>query len=158
MISKATTLQQFFEELPDDRRVALQAVRETVLRNLPAGYEERMQDGGILYFVPHSVYPNGYHCDPKQPVPFVGIASQKNHMAVYMICLYVDAAASAEFVREYTASGKKLDMGKCCVRFKKLADLPLEVIGAAVARATVAEFLAHYEAGIPPSARKRLRK
>ncbi|MSQ83922.1 MAG: hypothetical protein EXR77_13745 [Myxococcales bacterium] len=82
MISKATTLQQFFEELPDDRRVALQAVRETVLRNLPAGYEERMQDGGILYFVPHSLYPHGYHCDPKQPVPFVGIASQKNHMAV----------------------------------------------------------------------------
>jgi len=145
MQSKAKTVKEYLAELPPERRAAIGAVREVILKNLPKGCEEVMQYGMIGYVVPHSVYPPGYHCDPKQPLPFIGLASQKNHMAVYMMCIYTDKETENWFVKAYKASGKKLDKGKSCIRFKKLDDLALDVIGQAVGRKSVKEHIALYE-------------
>ncbi len=103
MQSKAKTVDQYLAELPDDRREALQAIRAVVLKNLPKGYEEGMQYGMIGYFVPHSVYPAGYHCDPRQPLPFAGLASQKNHISIYLMCIYGDQQHSAWFREAWAA-------------------------------------------------------
>lgn len=148
MTSKAATVEEYLAELPDDRREAISAVRCEILKNLPKGYEEGMQYGMIGYYVPHSIYPDGYHCDPKQPLPFAGLASQKNHMAVYLGCVYGSKDEEKWFVEEYKKTGKKLDMGKSCIRFKKLENLPVELIGKAVKRAPVKKFVAEYEATI----------
>jgi len=153
MQSKAKTVKQYLAELPDDRREALQAVRTVILKNLPKGYKEGMQYGMIGYFVPHSVYPPGYHCDPKQPLPLAGLASQKNHMAIYLMCVYGDPEHAAWFRAAWAKTGKKLDMGKSCVRFRKIEDVPLKVIGEAIKRVPVKKFIEHYES-IVKSARK----
>ncbi|MBX3119229.1 MAG: DUF1801 domain-containing protein [Fimbriimonadaceae bacterium] len=145
MTSKAATVEQYLAELPADRLEAISTVREMIRKHLPEGYEEGMQYGMIGYFVPHSIYPKGYHCDPEQPLPFASIASQKNHMAVYLFCIYCDEESTSRFVKEYKATGKKLDMGKSCVRFKKLDDLALDVVGRAISRMPVADFIAQYE-------------
>ena len=108
----------------------MRAVRDVILANLPKGYEECMNYGMIGYVVPHSFYPAGYHCDPKQPLMYASLASQKNHMAIYMMCVYGDPATRQWFEEAYSATGKKLDMGKSCIRFKKLDDVALDVIGA----------------------------
>lgn len=154
MQSKATTVDEYLAELPEDRRAAISAVREEILRNLPEGYTELMQYGMIGYAVPHSVYPKGYHCDPKQPLPFVSLASQKNHMAVYMMCVYGSPELKAQFEEEYAKSGKKFDMGKSCIRFKKLEDLALDVIGRTIARVPAETFIANYEAATAAAKRK----
>jgi hypothetical protein len=148
MQSKATTVEQYLAELPADRREALQAVRETILKHLPKGYEEGMQYGMIGYYVPHSVYPPGYHCDPKQPLPFAGLASQKNYMSIYLMCIYGDGEHAAWFQEAWAKTGKKLDMGKSCIRFKKLDDVPLKVIGQAIKRVPVKKYVEHYESVI----------
>ena len=148
MTSKAATVEEYLAELPEDRREAISAVRNVIMKNLPKGYEEGMQYGMIGYYVPHSIYPPGYHCDPKQPLPFAHIASQKNHMAVYLMCIYGDKDEEKGFVEEYKKTGKRLDMGKSCVRFRKLENLPLELIGKAVKRTPVKKFIAGYEAAI----------
>jgi hypothetical protein len=145
MQSKSKTVKEYLAELPAERRSAIQTVREVILKNLPKGYEEVMQYGMIGYVVPHSVYPPGYHCDPKQPLPFACLASQKNHMAIYFMNIYGHKETEAWFRQAYKASGKKLDMGKSCVRFKKLEDLPLEVIGQAVAKTPVKNYIEYYE-------------
>ena len=145
MISKARTVDEYLDELAADRRAAIQAVRQVILKNLGEGYEEGMQYGMIGYYVPHGIYPAGYHCDPKQPLPFASLASQKNHMAVYLMCLYGGADQEAWFRQEWAKTGKKLDMGKSCIRFKKLEDLPLELIGKSIARVPVKTFIARYE-------------
>src|SRR5690606_3453629 len=119
-----------------------------ILKNLDKGYEEGMGYGMMGYYVPHSIYPAGYHCDPKQPLPFAGMASQKNHMSLYLMCVYGDEDAHKQFRDEWAKTGKKLDMGKACVRFKKIEDLPLDVIGRAIKRVTVKKCIAHYEAAI----------
>lgn len=152
MQSSATTVEEYLAELPQDRRAALEAVRSVILANLDPRLEEGMQYGHIGYFAPHSLYPAGYHCDPKQPLPFAALASQKNHMAVYLFGVYGEGG---EWFREkWATTGKKLDMGASCVRFKKLADLPLDLIGEAIARYPFEEFVARYEASIPKSKRK----
>lgn len=148
MQSKAKTVKQYLAELPADRREALQAVRAAILKNLPKGYEEGMQYGMIGYFVPHSLYPPGYHCDPKQPLPFAGMASQKNHMSLYLMCVYSDPGHQAWFRKAWAATGKKLDMGKACVRFKRIDDVPLKVIGDAIKRVPATKFIEHYESVI----------
>lgn len=148
MRSNSLTVEQYLAGLPPERRAALQAVRETILANLDADYEEGMQYGMIGYYVPHSVYPPGYHCDPKQPVPFACLASQKNHMTVSLMCLYGSPRHEAWFRQEWAKTGKKLDMGKACIRFKKIEDLPLDVIGKAVARVPLKEFIGYYETAI----------
>jgi hypothetical protein len=151
MTSKAQTVDAYLAELPEDRRSALQAVRDVIRRNLDAGYEEGIQYGMIGYYVPHRIYPPGYHCDPRQPLPFAGLASQKNHMSIYMMCLYGDPKQEEWFRAEWARSGKKLDKGKSCIRFKRLDDLALEVIGRAVARVPAAKYVEHYESAIKPA-------
>jgi|CXWL01.1.fsa_nt_gi hypothetical protein len=155
MTSKALTAEKYLDELSEDRRQAISAVRDIVLKNLPAGIEEGMQYGMIGYYVPHSIFPAGYHCDPKQPLPFVSLASQKNHMALYMCHIYMDSNLADWFVGTYKASGKKLDMGKGCVRFKKLEDLPLDLVAEALRKWTVAEFVAKYQAVLAAPRPKR---
>ena len=151
MQSKATTVQQYLRELSPDRRAAIQAVRETILQALPKGYEEGMQYGMIGYYVPHSLYPDGYHCDPKQPLPFAHLASQKNYMSIYLFCNYSDAEQRQWFEQAWTDAGKKLDAGKSCVRFKTLDDVPLKVVGQAIARYPVNKFIKIYESAIKTS-------
>ena len=158
MQSKAKTVNQYLAELPADRREVMKAVRAVVLKNLPKGYVESMQYGAIGYFVPHSIYPPGYHCDPTQPLPFAGLASQKNHMAIYLMCIYSDAGHDAWFREAWAKTGKKLDMGKSCVRFKKLDDVALNVIGQAIRRVPVKKFIAFYESAIPASRRSAATK
>lgn len=155
MKSDATTVEAYLAGLPEDRRDALQAVRAVILENLPRGFEEGMQYGMIGYFVPHAVYPAGYHADPKQPLPFASLASQKNHMAIYMMCIYSDPGHEARFRAAWKKTGKKLDMGKSCVRFKKIDDVPLDVIGDAIRQVPVKKFIANYESAIPAHKRSR---
>ena len=149
MQSKATNVDEYVASLPEDRREAISALRKVILKNLPKGYEEGMQWGMPSYFVPLSAYPAGYHCQPDQPLPFVGLASQKNHMAFYGFCIYMDEALKNRFVEDWKKTGKKLDMGKSCVRFKKLEDLPIDLIGSAIARTPVAGYIGIYETSSP---------
>lgn len=148
MTSRAATVEEYLEALPEDRRAALSTLRATLLKALPEGYAEGMQYGMIGYFVPHSLYPKGYHCDPKQPLPFLGLASQKNHMSLYLMCLYQDSQLYRDFEEKWKATGKKLDMGKSCVRFKKIEDVALDVVAETVSSVPVAEFIAQYEAAL----------
>lgn len=145
MQSKATTVSEYLSSLPEDRRAALMAVRETILDNLDKDYVEGMQYGMIGYYVPHSVYPPGYHCDPRQGLPFAGLASQKNYMTVYLMSVYNSDPELKWLQQAFKKAGKKLDMGKCCIRFKKLDDLPLDVIGEVVHRSPAKKFIEYYE-------------
>lgn len=145
MPGKPTTVAQYLAALPKDRRDALKAVRKVILDNLDDGYAEGMQYGMIGYFVPHSVYPPGYHCDGSQPLPYLSIASQKNHMAIYLFCVYTSEDEQRRFREAWAKTGKKLDMGKSCVRFRKLDDLALDVIARTVKRTPAKKYVAHYE-------------
>lgn len=145
MKSAARTVEEYLAKLPDDRREAISAVRETIVAHLPEGVEEGVQYGMIGYYVPHSVYPPGYHCDPRQPLPFAALAAQKNYLSVYLCSIYQNPD-DEQWVRDrFAEHGKKPDMGKSCIRFKQLEDIPLEVIGEAIARVPVAGFIARYE-------------
>lgn len=152
MQSDATTVSQYLAELPADRRAALEAVRRTILANLPAGYEEAMNWGMITYQVPLARYPDTYN---GQPLAYAGLASQKNHMAVYLTGIYMDDEARQRFEAAYRATGKRYDVGKSCVRFRKLDDLPLALIGESVAFLGVDEFLARVEQVRPSRKGKR---
>lgn len=154
-VRNPATVNDYLASLPEDRRKALQAVRKVIRANLDPKYEEGIQYGMIGYYVPHKVYPAGYHCDPKQPLPFASIASQKNHMAVYMMCLYGSPEAERRFREDWAKTGKKLDMGKACVRFKRLEDLPLDVLGAAIKRVPAKVYLAHYESLLKGIAKRK---
>jgi hypothetical protein len=155
MQSKAPSVQAYLRSLPADRRAAISAVRNVILKNLDSSYEEGMQYGMIGYYVPHHVYPRGYHCDPRQPLPMAALASQKNYMSLYLMSVYcgcVDDNASnqhAKWFREaWTKVGKKLDMGKSCIRFKKIGDLPLDLIGEAIRRIPASTYIKFYEASL----------
>jgi hypothetical protein len=145
MQSKATTVQQYLAELPADRRAAIKTVRAVILRNLDPVFEEGMQYGMIGYHVPHQVYPPGYHCDPKQPLPFICLASQKNYMSLYLGCVSGHPEDERWFRTAWAKTGKKLDLGKSCLRFRKVDDLALEVIGESIRRVPAATFIRHYE-------------
>lgn len=144
MYSTAATVKDYLAALPPERKVALEAVRRVILENLPKGYEEMMQYGMISYVVPLTLYPQGYLDNPAVPLCYAALASQKNHMAVYLTNVYSDKETEQWFRAAYAASGKKIDMGKSCVRFKKLDNLPLDLIGQAIARTPVAEFIETY--------------
>jgi hypothetical protein len=156
MQSKTTTVEAYLAELPADRRAAVEAVRAVILKNLDPTIREGMQYGMIGYFVPHSVYPAGYHCDAKQPLPMAGLASQKGHLSLYLMGLYcgcgVPGLSGKDGLTDYTRwfqsawekTGKKLDMGKACIRFKKVEEIPLEVIGEAFKRMSAKEYIALY--------------
>ena len=150
MQSKAPTVKQYLDELPPERRAAIEAVRNVILKSLPKGYQEDMGYGMIRYSVPHTRYPAGYHCDPKQPLPFAGLASQKQAMSIYL-CTYSDGKAGearfrAAWDKEVRAGrAKKLDKGVSCIRFKKVEDLALNVISDSIRSLPVDEFIAFYE-------------
>lgn len=150
MQSKATTVEAYLAELPSDRRAALEEVRKVIRKNLDKIYIENMSYGMIAYCVPHSVYPKGYHCDPKQALPFAGLASQKNYMSVYL-CTYMAPSEDVWFHAAWKKTGKKLDMGKCCIRFKKVDDLALDVIGESIRRVPAKAFIALYEKTMLPT-------
>jgi len=158
MKSDAATVDDYLKKLPAERREAISAVRKVILANLPKGYEECMSYGMIGYVVPNRLYPAGYHCDPKLPLPFANLGSQKNHMSLHLMTVYGDPATEQWFRKAWQAAGKKLDMGKCCVRFKRLADVPLEVIGQIIARFPVEKYIARIEKAFGPSSRKAARK
>lgn len=149
MQSKASTPDQYIAELPEDRKVVMQKLREVVLANLPKGFKEMMGYGMLGYSVPHEIYPNGYHCNPKDPLPFFGMASQKNTINIYHMAVYADKNLHDWFVAEYPKHCKsKLDMGKSCVRFKKLDDIPYELIGELCTKVTVEQWIEMYESNL----------
>ena len=146
MQSKATTVSEYINELPEDRKQAIQKLREVVLKNIPKDFSEGMGYGMMGYSVPHSIYPAGYHCDPKLPLPFAGMASQKNFIAFYHMGIYGDPALLDWFVSEYPKHCKsKLDMGKSCIRFKKMDQIPYELIGELMRKITVKNWIDTYE-------------
>lgn len=150
-----TTVQQYLDSLPPGRREAIEAVRQAIVDNLPVGFEEGIQYNMIGYYVPHSVCPDGYHCDPEQPVPFAGIANGKAKMSLHVFGLYVNPEATAAFVEDWKATGKKLDMGKSCVRFKKLEDVPLDVVGRMIGSLPMHDFLDQYEGALSDKMKKK---
>ena len=142
----AKTPDEYIAELPEDRRSALAALRKVINENLPKGFKETMGYGHMGWVVPHETYPAGYHCDPKQPLPFMGIASQKNHIAVYAMCLYGNVDQLEWFRAEWPKhSKKKLNMGKSCIRFTKLEDIPLDLIGELASKVTPQQWIEIYE-------------
>jgi uncharacterized protein YdhG (YjbR/CyaY superfamily) len=151
MSTKPTTVAEYLAALPDDRRKAIEAVRQVILKNLDRDFEEGIQYGMIGYYVPHRVYPAGYHCDPKQPLPFASLGSQKNYMSLYLCCVYGDADRAQRFREAWAKTGKKLDMGKSCVRFKKVEDLALDVIAETIKAVPAKKYAAHCEAALQAS-------
>ncbi len=141
MKSDATTVAEYLRSLPDDRRKALATVRTVIRKNLPVGMVESMRWGMITYEVPLKVVPDTYN---GQPLAYAGLASQKNNMAVYLMAIYADAGLRDWFVGEYRSSGKRIDMGKSCVRFRTLDDLPLDLVGKAIGACTLDRFLDVY--------------
>ena len=146
MHSTATNPAQYIAELPEERKEPFNELRQTILKNLPKGFKEVFANGMISYVVPHNIYPNGYHCDPKQPLPFISIASQKNFIAFYHMGMYAQPALLKWFVEEYPKhSETKLDMGKSCIRFKKPGQIPLKLLGELVTKQSADEWIGVYE-------------
>ncbi len=146
MKSTAATPDQYFEALPEVRREAMNLLRKTLQHHLPKGFEETMSYGMVGYCVPHDTYPAGYHCDPKQPLPFISIASQKNFVAIYHMGLYADSALMEWFLSEYPRHSKtKPDMGKSCIRFKKPELIPIDLIGQLAEKMTPKQWISLYE-------------
>jgi hypothetical protein len=142
---KAKTPEEYINKLPEERKEAIKKLRKVILKNLPKGFKEMIGYGMIRYAVPHSIYPDGYHCDPKQPLPFMGIASQKNHISFYHMGIYSDKKLFEWFLKEYTKISKsKPDMGKSCVRFRKAENIPYELIGKLTAKITPQEWIKIY--------------
>lgn len=152
--SKASTVKEYLAGLPADRRETIEAVRQVILANMDQDLEEGMQYGMIGYYVPHRLYPPGYHVDPRQPLGYAALASQKNYYSLYLGGLYCGCGLGSKertpdgkwFLDAWAKTGKKLDMGKSCVRFKTLDDLPLDVIGNAFSRISVKKYIERYEA------------
>lgn len=145
MQSKAATPEDYITELPEERKAAISQLRKIFLSNLPNGFEEVMAYGMLGYVVPHSIYPAGYHCDAKQPVPFINVASQKNHISIYHMALY-EGSLLEWFVSEWPKySSKKLDMGKCCVRFKKPEDIPFDLFSELAKKMKPEQWIEAYE-------------
>ena len=145
----ATSPEDYISQLPEDRKVPISKLRKVILENLPKGFEETMSYGMLGYVVPHTIYPDGYHCDPKSPLPFMSIASQKHFVAVYHMGVYAKKELLDWFTSEYPKySNRKLDMGKSCMRFKKMDEIPYELIGELAAKMSVEEWIDIYEANI----------
>lgn len=146
MQSDASTPKKYLDSLPEDRKAAMAELRKVIGRNLPKGFQETMGYGMLGWVVPHSLYPAGYHCDPKLPLPFLSIASQKNFIAVYHMGMYLDEKLLKWFTSEYGKQAKgRLDMGKSCIRFKKPDQIPFKLIGELAARMTAREWISVYE-------------
>ena len=145
----AKTVNDYLNELPEERKTAFLKLRNCILDNIPKGFEEQLSYGMLGYVVPHSIYPNGYHCNPKLPLPFVAIASQKNFIALYHIGIYINPTLLEWFTTEYRKHcNQKLDMGKSCIRFKKLDQIPFDLIGKLARKISVNEWIECYEMSI----------
>lgn len=156
MPNPATTPDDYLNALPAERAEAFGQLRDTILSNLPKGFEECISYGMIGYVVPHRLYPAGYHCDPKLPLPFVSIASQKNFIALYHMGLYANPELLEWFVAEYPKHAKsKLDMGKSCIRFKKMEDIPFKLIGQLIKKMNVKDWISLYESNLKAAASGR---
>lgn len=152
MQSSATTIQEYLDQLPEERKVTMQELRNVILQNLPEGFKEGIGYGMIGYSVPHSSYPAGYHCNPSLPLPFLSIASQKNFIALYHMGLYADEALLKWFTEAYPKHCKtKLDMGKSCIRFKKIDQIPFALIAELAQKMTPADWIARYESNLKKS-------
>lgn len=149
MTSKATTPEQYIKELPAGRKEAIIQLRNSILKNLPKGFKEEMSYGMLGYVVPHEIYPAGYHCDPKLPLPFANIASQKNFIAFYHMGMYARPDLLKWFTAEYPKhSPAKLDMGKSCIRFKKPEHIPFKLIGELIKKVSVKDWIKVYEENV----------
>ncbi len=144
MKSSATTVKDYLASLPADRRAGIEAVRKVILKNIDKDYDESMLYGMIGYAVPHRVWPLGYHCDPKKPLMMAALSSQKDNMTVYLMSVYSDKAERAWFQKAWAKTGKKLNMGGSCIRFKKLEDAALDVIGEAIRRTPAKAYVDSY--------------
>ena len=146
MQSSAANPDQYFAELPVERKPTMNQLRSTIQKNIPSGFEEQMGFGMVGYVVPHAIYPAGYHCDPSIPLPFLAIASQKNFIAFYHMGIYADANLYHWFVNEFPKHSQfKLDMGKSCIRFKKLEHIPFDLLGELVTKISVQDWISTYE-------------
>lgn len=149
MDTTARSPEEYLDIIPPDRREVVAAMRDAINRNLPTGFQESMWHGHPLWVVPHSIYPAGYHCDPKSPLPFLGFASQKNFIALYHMGVYADPILLAWFQDAWKqASPRKLDMGKSCIRFKKPEHVPIPLIGELASKMSPAEWIQVYEANM----------
>jgi uncharacterized protein YdhG (YjbR/CyaY superfamily) len=146
MQSSAKNPQDYLDALPEERKAAMNQLRKSVIENLPNGFQEAMSYGMLGYVVPHNLYPKGYHCKPELPLPFINIASQKNFIAFYHMGIYADKNLYDWFVTAYPKHTKlKLDMGKSCIRFKKMDDIPYQLIGELVSKISVEDWISTYE-------------
>ncbi len=146
MQSQATTVDQYLKELPEERKPVMSKLRQTILDNIPQGFEEQMSYGMMGYVIPHAIFPAGYHCKPELPLPFINVASQKNFIALYHMGIYANPDLMNWFVKEYPKHCKrKLDMGKSCIRFKKMEEIPYELIAELVKKMSVKEWIDIYE-------------
>lgn len=156
MQSTAKIPQEYIESLPEERKPAMEKLRKVISENLPEGFQETMGYGMLCYVVPHSTYPNGYHCDPKLPLPFLSVASQKNFIAVYHMGIYMDENLLNWFTAEYPKHVKtKLDMGKSCIRFKKMDQIPFDLLGELFQKITVEDWISKYEAVLNTNVKQR---
>ena len=143
---EANSVDEYISQLPEDRIEPINKLRKQIIDNLPEGVEERLSYGMVGYVIPHSIYPEGYHCTPELPLPFMNLASQKNFIAVYSMVIYAKKDLLDWFVSEYAKRCKyKLDMGKSCIRFKRLNDIPFDLIGELTAKVSVQEWIDLYE-------------
>ncbi len=146
---KAETVKEYLENIPEERKPAMNKLRDIVKENIPKGFEECLSYGMIGYVVPHSVYPDGYHCNTQLPLPFINIANQKNYIALYHMGIYADEDLMKWFVAEYPKHSKyKLDMGKSCIRFKKIDHIPYDLIKALIQKMQVKDWVSIYEKNI----------
>jgi uncharacterized protein YdhG (YjbR/CyaY superfamily) len=146
MQSKATTVNEYIESLPEDRKKALTELRKAIKKNIDKQFSEEISYGMVGYCVPHKIYPAGYHCDPKLPLPFMSVGSQKNFVVVHHMGIYASKKLLDWFTKEYPKHAKtKLDMGKGCIRFKKMDDIPFKLIGELAGKMTAKEWVAAYE-------------
>ena len=146
---KAISPDDYISQIPEERKAPMDKLRDVILKNIPNGFEETINYGMIGYVVPHSLYPDGYHCDPKLPLPFMNLASQKNYIAVYHAGVYASKKMLDWFTSEYQKHcSSKLDMGKSCIRFKKMDEIPYELIGELASKITVRQWIDIYEANV----------
>ena len=146
---EASTPEEYINQLPEDRKPVIEKIRTIIKKNLPEGFEEGINYNMLGYYVPHSIYPEGYHCDPKLPLPFMNLASQKNSVNLYHSGIYANPEIHDWFVNEYPKhSNRKLDMGKSCIRFKKMDDIPYELIAELCTKITVEDWINTYETNV----------
>lgn len=155
MPTTATTINEYINSLPEDRKAAVTKLRKTIKANLPKGFEEVMSYGMIGFVVPHSIYPSGYHCNPKLPLPFINIGSQKNYIVLHHMGVYANTNLLDWFVAAYEKVPAKLDMGKGCIRFKKSEEIPFELIGELAKKVTVQQWIDIMEGNIAAAAKNK---